>query len=157
MRTLTIALGLLFISNTADAQYLRNAAGPQPVRREAVSTIPLTPTSPVLRYLNPDCDLDRTRGREAADQLHSGSGWMAGGFVSGVLLGLIGTGISYAIASSSSVEVSRVPDGVEASCYREGYVSKAKGTNTSNALTGGLLGTALLVVLIVSASSGSSY
>jgi glycerol uptake facilitator-like aquaporin len=97
------------------------------------------------------------RGREAADQLHSGSGWMAGGFVSGILLGLIGTAVTYAIASSSAVQVERVPEGLEASCYRDGYTSKAKGKNTSNALTGGLLGTAVLVLLVVAASSGSSY
>jgi hypothetical protein len=82
---------------------------------------------------------------------------MAGGFVSGVLLGLIGTAISYAMASSSGVEVKRVPDGVEASCYRDGYTSKAKSMNTSNALTGGPLGTAVLVLLVVSATSGSTY
>ena len=82
---------------------------------------------------------------------------MAGGLASGVLLGLIGTAISYAMASSSSPQAEHVPDGVEPSCYRDGYQSKAKSMNTSNALTGGLLGTALLVVIIVSASSGSSY
>jgi hypothetical protein len=82
---------------------------------------------------------------------------MAGGFASGVLLGLIGTAITYAIASSSSVDVNRVPDGVEPSCYRDGYTSRAKGKNTSNALTGGLLGTAVLVLLVIAATSGSSY
>ena len=61
------------------------------------------------------------------------------------------------MASSSSVEVNSVPDGVEASCYRDGYTSKARGKNTGNAVTGGLLGTAVLVLLVVAATSGSSY
>ena len=148
---------MIATSTTAQAQYLSAAAGPVAPRHETITTISLAGTTSLLRHLNQDCDLDRTRGREAAEELHSGSGWMAGGFLSGVLLGLIGTGISWAIANSSSVEVNRMPDGVEASCYREGYTSKARSKNTSNALTGGLLGTALLVVLIVSASSGSSY
>ena len=82
---------------------------------------------------------------------------MIGGLVSGVLLGLIGTAVSYAIASSSAPEVGGVPDGVEAACYRDGYVSRAKSMNTTNALTGGLIGTAVLLLILVSASSGSTY
>lgn len=155
MRPFIITTALLLITSSAQAQY-RSASAIIPPQTSPASTISVTAT-PGLRFLAPDCDLDRTRGREAADQLHSGSGWMAGGFASGVLLGLIGTAITYAIASSSSVEVNRVPEGVEPSCYRDGYVSKAKGKNTSSALTGGLLGTAVLVVLVVVASSGSSY
>lgn len=82
---------------------------------------------------------------------------MAGGFVSGVLLGLIGTAIIYAVASSTSVDVDRYPEGAEQSCYRDGYTAKAKSENSNDALIGGLLGTAVLVVLVVSATSGSSY
>ena len=82
---------------------------------------------------------------------------MVGGLASGVFLGLIGTGIMYAVASSSSSDVERVPDGVDGSCYRAGYSAKARSMNTSSALTGGLLGTAVLVLLVVSATSGSSY
>ena len=155
MRTLIILAAALLVASTAEAQRLTSAAIAKPAA-SPVASITVT-TTPLLRLLSPDCELDRTRGRDAADQLHSGSGWMAGGFVSGILLGLIGTGISWAMASSSSVEVNRVPDGVEASCYREGYTSKAKGKNSSNALTGGLLGTAVLVLLVVSATSGSTY
>ena len=155
MRTLIVLAATLLVASTAEAQRLTSAAIAKPAA-SPVSTITIT-TTPLLRLLSPDCELDRTRGRDAADQFHSGSGWMAGGFVSGILLGLIGTGISWAMASSSSVEVNRVPDGVEASCYREGYTSKAKSKNSSNALTGGLLGTAVLVLLVVSATSGSTY
>jgi hypothetical protein len=48
-------------------------------------------------------------------------------------------------------------EGVEPACYRDGYAARAKSTNTSSALTGGLLGTAVLVILVVSATSGSGY
>lgn len=156
MRTFLIACTLLLIAGTAEAQHLR-ASGVIPARHEAASFSFITESTPLLRHFTLDCDLDRTRGREAADQAHSGSGWMAGGFVSGILLGLIGTGISWAMANSSTVDVQRVPEGVESSCYREGYASKAKGKNSSNALTGGLLGTAVLVLLVVSATSSSGY
>lgn len=156
MRTMLVVFGLALIASPAHGQRRTTPL----LRHASLSSAPqlqFGSNEPLARFLNPDCDTDRTRGREAADQLHSGSGWMAGGFVSGILLGLIGTGISWAMASSSSVEVNRVPDGVEASCYRDGYTSKAKSKNSSNALTGGLLGTAVLVLLIVSASSGSTY
>jgi hypothetical protein len=155
MRTFIILAATLIVSSTAEAQRLTRAAIAEPTA-SPVASITVT-TTPLLRHLSRDCELDRTRGREAADQLHSGSGWMAGGFVSGILLGLIGTGISWAMASSSTVENNRVPDGVEASCYRDGYTSKAKSKNGTNALTGGLLGTAVLVVLVVSATRGSTY
>src|SRR5687768_11118447 len=156
MRTMLVVLSLALIASPAQAQR-RTAPLVHHSAISSISQLQLGSREPLARFLSPDCETDRARGRDAADQLHSGSGWMAGGFVSGILLGLIGTGISWAMASSSSVEVNRVPDGVEASCYRDGYTSKAKSKNSSNALTGGLLGTAVLVVLVVSATSGSTY
>ena len=155
MRTMLVVFCLALFASPAHAQ--RRTA--PLIHHSAISSpqLQLASSEPLARFMSVDCDTDRARGREAADQFHSGSGWMAGGFVSGILLGLIGTGISWAMASSSSVDVNRVPDGVEASCYRDGYTSKAKSKNSSNALTGGLLGTAVLVVLVVSAASGSSY
>jgi hypothetical protein len=155
MRTFLILLGLVVIAVPADAQHRYQAAATTALRQAPPITV-MSENSP-LRFLAPDCDLDRTRGREAASANHNGSGWMIGGLASGVLLGLIGTAISYAIASGSTPEVNRIPEGVEAACYRDGYMSKAKSMNTSNALTGGLLGTAILVLIVVSASSGSSY
>lgn len=99
-----------------------------------------------------DCDLDRTRGRQAANTLHSGSGWMIGGVASGVLLGLIGTGVITAVAASSSASVNHVPEGAEPACYRDGYAGRARSMNTTSALTGGLIGTLALVIIVVSAS-----
>lgn len=105
-----------------------------------------------IRLRQLDCDLDRTRGRQAANTLHSGSGWMIGGVASGVLLGLIGTGVITAIAASSSASTNHVPDGAEPACYREGYAGRARSVNTTSALTGGLIGTLALVIIVVSAS-----
>ena len=156
MRTLLALICLTMLAPNAQAQRRQHSLLDR-VAATQVAELRLATNEPLARFMLPDCDSDRTRGRADADQLHSGSGWMAGGFVSGLLLGLIGTGIAWAMASSSTVEVNRIPDGLDSSCYRDGYTSIAKSKNTSNALTGGLLGTAVLVVLVVSATSGSSY
>ncbi|HZI27221.1 MAG TPA: hypothetical protein VFD64_03635 [Gemmatimonadaceae bacterium] len=156
MRTVILLACLVIVAKPAEAQR-RTTSVITHVTPAPVASFSIPSTEPLAYLVAADCDLDRTRGREAASMTHSGGGWMAGGLVSGVLLGLIGTAISYAIASSSTVEVNRIPEGVEASCYRDGYTSKARSMNTSNALTGGLLGTAVLVLLVVAASSGSTY
>jgi hypothetical protein len=157
MRTILAILTCLTLTSTS-AEAQRRVA---PTLGNAVNTatpdVRLESTEPLARLLAADCDTDRTRGREAASHNHSGSGWMIGGFASGIFLGLIGTAISYALASSSTVEVNGMPEGVEPACYRDGYAARAKSTNTSSALTGGLLGTAVLVILVVSATSGSGY
>ena len=157
MRTiLAILTCLSLISNSAEAQR-RLTPTFENALNSATPDVRLESGEPLARLLAADCDTDRTRGREAASHNHSGSGWMIGGFASGIFLGLIGTAISYALASSSTVEVNGMPEGVEPACYRDGYAARAKSTNTSSALTGGLLGTAVLVILVVSATSGSGY
>lgn len=157
MRFLIASFALcLFASSTVQAQY-RNQAGVESLPKASSPLFLLTDANPLLRHLSASCEDDRARGREAAGDTHSGSGWMVGGLASGLVLGLIGTGIIWAVASSSSSDVDRVPDGVDGSCYRAGYAAKAKSMNSSSALTGGLLGTLALVVLVVSATSGSSY
>ena len=156
MRILITIACLTLISSPSQAQRRQESIIVHSGTRQ-VMQLHLATAEPLARFMLPDCDSDRTRGRADADQVHSGSGWMAGGFVSGILLGLIGTGVAWAMASSSTVEVSPVPEGLDASCYRDGYTSKAKSKNATNALTGGLLGTAVLVVLLVSATSGSTY
>jgi hypothetical protein len=77
---------------------------------------------------------------------------MIGGVASGVLLGLIGTGVITAVAASSSPAVHYVPQDAEPVCYRDGYASRARSMNTNSALTGGLIGTLVLVVIVISAS-----
>jgi hypothetical protein len=86
-------------------------------------------------------------------------GWLAGGLVSGVLLGLTGTGISYAIAASCDVTLpattrAMLPekDPSYTQAYEASYGEKVKSKPKSSALVGGLIGTATLVVLVASAS-----
>lgn len=156
MRSLTILLTLLTLgASTAQAQRVPEAS--LPAANNWDNPLPrLDLGEPLAHLLVADCDLDRTRGREAARN-HSGMGWMVGGFVSGVLLGLIGTGIAFLMANGSTIEVDSVPADAEATCYRDGYRARARSTNTTSALTGGLVGTALFVVWFVSANSSSGY
>jgi hypothetical protein len=97
-------------------------------------------------------------GTQRAETVGSG-GYLAGGFASGLLLGLIGTGITYAVAASSDVSLpplemtsiaDRSPEYIQG--FRTGFGDRVKAKRKQSALTGGLLGTAVLVVLVVSAS-----
>jgi hypothetical protein len=78
---------------------------------------------------------------------------MLGGVGSGLLLGLIGTGIITGAAASGRPQPPTVPEGLDAACYREGYSGRAKSKNTVSALTGGLIGTAVWVIIVVSATN----
>lgn len=158
MRTLLLAIiaPLLLLTSPAGAQRLQPSAIPH-VPHAVAKKVSFPASEPLAHLLALDCDTDRSRGRETAAANHSGSGWLAGGFVSGVLLGLIGTAVTFAMANSSTAQPDRIPDGAEASCFRDGYSSRARSINTSSALTGGLLGTAVLILIVVSASSGSTY
>jgi hypothetical protein len=100
-------------------------------------------------------------GNMAAMNVGTG-GWFAGGLVSGVLLGLIGTGVSWAVAANSNVDLP--PDKrllitsqpiTYQQVYEKSFGDKVKSKRRSSALTGGLLGTATFVLIYLSASSGS--
>jgi hypothetical protein len=102
-------------------------------------------------------------GQTAAMSVGSG-GWFGGGFVSGVFLGLIGTGVSYALASSSSAElppdrrltITSQPLAYQ-QAYEKGFADKVRSKRKSSALTGGLLGTATFLVIYLSATSSNGY
>jgi hypothetical protein len=90
------------------------------------------------------------------------SGWFSGSFVSGVFLGLIGTGVSYGAAAASNVEMPPEkklmitnPDPSYQAFAEKAYSDKVHAKRKSAALKGGLLGTAAFVILYASASSGS--
>jgi hypothetical protein len=102
-------------------------------------------------------------GQMAAANVGTG-GWFAGGFASGVVLGLIGTGITWAIAANSGVELA--PDkrllissrsATYQQLYEKAYGDKVKAKRKVSALTGGLLGTATFVVIYLSAVAGDGY
>ncbi len=147
-----ISIGLVAI-------LLADAAVPALAQKPAAT---LSPAPAAVQRTSPDSTLEMgiLRGRAAADQ-HSTSGNLLGGFAWGIFLGLIGTGIAYAIASGSDTSVPPV-EAVRLSLapapfaqgFQAGFSEQMKSKKKSSALTGGLLGTALFVVIYLSATSG---
>jgi hypothetical protein len=83
-------------------------------------------------------------------------GSFAGGFVGGLVLGLIGTGIAYAAQGPSELPITAFANSQKhGSEYvlgvQQGWAERSKAKKRSSALTGGLLGTATFVVLLLSA------
>jgi len=99
-------------------------------------------------------------GRELAESQGTG-GWFAGGVGSGLVLGLIGTAVitiaahntgNNVPASQQSILANRPPDISQA--FSQGYREKLKSKKRTSALTGGLLGTAVFVILYIGAEGG---
>lgn len=97
------------------------------------------------------CSESKTKGSNNANQEHSSVGWWLGGMGSGVMLGLIGTGLIWGISHASSPQPSTLPSNINADCYKDGYKREAKGSNKVGAGIGGLLGTAIFLLLVISA------
>jgi hypothetical protein len=132
------------------------AAGAQHPTQQAV---PDSATSAALAMLAQA----QADGQMAATNVGTG-GWFGGGFAGGIILGLIGTGATYAFAASSNVElpadkrlglVSRPTAYQQA--YEKAFGDKVRSKRKTSALTGGLLGTATLLVIYFSASSDGGY
>ena len=103
----------------------------------------------------------RLDGTTAARSVGTG-GWMAGGVVTGLFTGLIGTAVIWAVAGSSDVTVPadrRLLIANEPATYQQsfegGFGEKLNSKRKAAALGGGLLGTAALVLLVVSAGGDS--
>lgn len=99
-------------------------------------------------------------GQTAAQGVGTG-GWMAGGVVTGLFTGLIGTAVIWAVAGSSDVTMPpdrRLQIANEPATYQQSYESsygqKLKSRRKGAALGGGLLGTAAFVLIYLSATSG---
>ena len=93
------------------------------------------------------CLRSQLQGKMDASDMHTSGNWFVAGFFSGVLLGLVGTGVTLAIAAGPSPTPKQMPDDpdIDLVCYVNGYESKAKGKNMLHAGLGGLLGTAVWV------------
>jgi hypothetical protein len=103
----------------------------------------------------------RLDGQTSAQSVGTG-GWMAGGVVTGLFTGLIGTAVIWAVAGSSDVSVPadrrlQIADHPPTyqQAYEAGYGEKLKSKRKGAALGGGLLGTAALVLLVVSSGGDS--
>lgn len=95
-------------------------------------------------------------GRTAANQKGTG-GYFVGGLVGGVTLGLIGTGIAWGIASAGDPAPSQTQSMIirqkgneYAFAYSESYSQRVKQKRKRSAVTGGLIGTAAIVAVILS-------
>lgn len=142
---MTLAVLVLFTPMVARSQVQQSSAAPVP------AAAAMTPDA-VSRA--------QVEGQTAAMNVGTG-GWFGGSMVSGVLLGLIGTGISYGLAASSNVEMPpekkltiTSPDAAYHAYAEKAYADKVHAKRKSSALKGGLLGTAAFVLLYVSASGG---
>jgi hypothetical protein len=90
-------------------------------------------------------------------------GWFAGGFVSGLFLGLVGTGVTWALASYSEVKLPpdrQVIVGTQPGTYRHVYEKsfsdKVRMKRKSAALKGGLVGTGIVLAVFLSSWASSS-
>lgn len=99
------------------------------------------------------------RGRNDGKHASTG-GSFVGGFAGGLFLGIIGAGIAYAVQGEPEPPtVSKYNTaGGDAQCrmaYADAFGEEGKKKKKSAALTGGIVGTAALVGILLIASSGS--
>jgi len=96
-------------------------------------------------------------GRLAAKHGVSTNGSRVGGFVGGLFLGLIGTGIAVVAQSEPIPQEHLIPEGDDECKYGfiQGYGDEGKGRKRSAALAGGLAGTVLLVLIVISVNNSS--
>lgn len=96
-------------------------------------------------------------GKETAQNEYGGGGALAGGLVAGTLLGLIGWGIGYAIVSSQDVDVPHHHvsslNNIERMQFNGGYTDYVEKKRNSSFNIGAGIGTLIVVVVLLSASS----
>jgi hypothetical protein len=100
-----------------------------------------------------ECREAEIEGEADAAAQHSSTGWFLGGVGSGLLLGLIGTGVITGAAAMTHPKPEFPASGFNEKCYFHGYSSKAKKKNVWSALGGGLAGTAIFVIIYASTQS----
>jgi len=91
-------------------------------------------------------------GKEHGRDISSG-GSTAGGFVGGLFLGLLGTGLAVVLQDDPDVPVYLLPEDEDCQLpFMQGYREEGKSKKRNAALTGGLVGTAAFILLLVSAT-----
>lgn len=95
-------------------------------------------------------------GRSAANRRGTG-GYFVGGLAGGITLGLIGTGITWGIAAASDPTPSNTESlliqrkGTDyALSYTDAYSQRLKQRRKRKAVTGGLIGTGIIVAVLLS-------
>jgi hypothetical protein len=99
------------------------------------------------------------KGQNSATDEYRSGGALIGGVVAGVLLGLIGWGIGYAIISGAGIDV---PNNhltnlnyQQTHEFRSGYEKAAKKKRNDNYHAGALIGTLVAVVIVLSATDAN--
>lgn len=142
---LRTAAMLAVLAATLDAQ--------QPTQQAKPDSASVAPDTPAL-IVQAQAD-GTTSGRTIGT-----GGWFAGGFVSGLFLGIIGTGITWALAGYSDVQVP--PDrrllltnqpATYQQVYEKSFADKVKMKRKSSALRGGLVGTGIALTLFIASAA----
>jgi hypothetical protein len=133
-----------------------NSAVPPLVPKSSVATTP-APSTPVTSHdsaipVRGDSSCQESTSQAQADAVeqhrHPPRGWAIGGFFSGALLGIAGTGAITGIAACTQPQP-KVSDPVNPGCYKKAYTRKARSLNIWDAFGGGLWGTALEVTIVL--------
>lgn len=149
----TVLIATFFMTNLAPLAAAQEF-GPPPPKEKAPQ-----PVAVVLDPANPSLVACDARGIADAKERGTG-GSMAGGFCGGLLLGLIGTGAAVLMQSSfepSPAELAAIEDAGD-ECqyvYLDAYRDELRSRKRSAALTGGLIGTVVIVSVLLAASNGS--
>ena len=95
-------------------------------------------------------------GMLAAEENYSGDRWMESGLASGFLLGLIGTGIVAGVSQAGTVDppseillILQEKSDSYVSAYLLSYSKKAKKKRLKKSITGGLIGTVVIVAVLL--------
>jgi hypothetical protein len=139
-----------FVSATGVAQ-AQSAPVPAPAQQPVAA--------PVARGASDDTMANGLMEGEALAEAHATSGNLATGLGIGVLTGLIGTGIGYFVVGPSPLSAEAIQRSLSRSAdyqlgLKTGWEKKTRERKRHAFLAGGLLGTAVWIVIVASAQSG---
>ncbi|MBD3344546.1 MAG: hypothetical protein GF401_05745 [Chitinivibrionales bacterium] len=105
-----------------------------------------------VTILASDCTKSKLKGKVEAARSHNSIVWGVAGVGSGVLLGLIGTGVITGVAAIPNPTPKSLPEDpeIDIDCFAKGYGRRAKGRNVLSALGGGAVGTLIAAIVISS-------
>lgn len=148
-RALAVTMALLIVPPAGICQERKDSSpwGSPGARADSVQTDSQEPVT----VASDTCLSSVAQGSADAKTQHSSGGWVIGGFFSGVALGLIGAGIITAVAASTDPKPTQIPAHMDGACYISGYSDAAGKKNAWRAFGGGLAGTVVIVLVLLSA------